>query len=214
MKIEVLPVGPLATNCYLLGDEATGECAVIDPGAQAARKILPALQEFGMKCTKILLTHGHYDHIMALKEVKEATGAEIYIHEADAHMLTEEYLHTWKALAARGYQQALADHLLHDGDEVPVGTLTVKVLNTPGHTKGSCVFLCGDAMFSGDTLFHGDCGRWDLDGGSMEQMHESLRRLYALPGDYRVLPGHEEATTLEAERHINRNMLIAIEQCR
>ena len=75
MKIQVIPVGPLATNCYLLGDEKTGECAIIDPGAQAERKIFPALEEFGMKCTKILLTHGHFDHVMALRDVKDKTGA-------------------------------------------------------------------------------------------------------------------------------------------
>ena len=109
MKIQVIPVGPLATNCYLLGDEKTGECAIIDPGAQAERKIFPALEEFGMKCTKILLTHGHFDHVMALRDVKDKTGAEICIHKNDAPMLTEEYQSTWKALAARGYRQALAD---------------------------------------------------------------------------------------------------------
>ncbi len=160
MKIETLQVGPLATNCYLLGDEQTGRCAIIDPGAQAARKILPALQEFGMQCDLILLTHGHFDHIMALKEIKEATGASICIHEADAHMLTEEYMHTWKAAAAHGYHQALADRLLKDGDQIQLGTLTIRVMHTPGHTRGSVVYLCGDVMFSGDTLFHGDCGAW------------------------------------------------------
>ena len=98
MQIEVLPVGPLATNCYLLCDEETKECAVIDPGAKA-KKILDAIAEKGMKCTHILLTHGHYDHIMALKEVKEATGAPVYIHENDAYMLTEQYVNGMRALA-------------------------------------------------------------------------------------------------------------------
>ncbi|WP_458863768.1 MBL fold metallo-hydrolase [Acidaminobacterium chupaoyuni] len=211
MQIEVLPVGPLATNCYLLCDEETKECAVIDPGAKA-KKILDAIAEKGMKCTHILLTHGHYDHIMALKEVKEATGAPVYIHENDAYMLTEQYVNGMRALAARGYHQQLADHLLKEGDCIRVGNLEVRVMNTPGHTRGSCVYLCGDAMFSGDTLFHGDCGRWDLEGGSMEQMHESLRRLAALEGDYRVFPGHEEATRLSVERQINRNMTLAMQQ--
>ena len=101
-------------------------------------------------------------------------------------------MHTWKAAAAHGYHQALADRLLKDGDQIQLGTLTIRVMHTPGHTRGSVVYLCGDVMFSGDTL----------------------RRLAALPGDYRVLPGHEEATTLEVERHINRNMLIALQQCK
>lgn len=214
MKIEALHVGPLATNCYLFADEATGDCAVVDPGGHAQKKILPALEELGWHCTAILLTHGHWDHIMGLKELKEATGAQICIHENDAHMLTEEYVHEWRSAAARGYQQALADRQLKDGDTIAVGNLQVTLLNTPGHTRGSSVYLCEDVMFSGDTLFHGDCGRWDLDGGSMEQMHESLRRLAALPGDYRVLPGHAEATTLAEERATNHNMTIALQQCK
>lgn len=214
MKIQVIPVGPLATNCYLLGDEKTGECAIIDPGAQAERKIFPALEEFGMKCTKILLTHGHFDHVMALRDVKDKTGAEICIHKNDAPMLTEEYQSTWKALAARGYRQALADRMLEDGDTVQVGNLTVRVMLTPGHTQGSCVYLCEDVMFAGDTLFCGGCGRWDLDGGDADQMYDSLRRLAALEGDFRVFPGHEEATTLEHERQTNPVMTYAMKRCK
>ena len=182
MKIEALRVGPLATNCYLLGDEESGLCAVVDPGAQCQKKILPALEQFGMKCAMILLTHGHYDHIMALKDLKDAVGAPIYIHEKDAHMLTEDYLKDWKAAAAQGYRQALADKLLRDGDKIQLGNLEITVMNTPGHTPGSCVYLCQDAMFAGDTLFRGGCGRWDLDGGSMEQMMESLRPLCRATG--------------------------------
>lgn len=210
MKIQALRVGPLATNCYLLGDEESGLCAVIDPGAQCQKKILPALEQFGMKCAMILLTHGHYDHIMALKDLKDAVGAPIYIHEKDAHMLTEDYLKGWKAAAAQGYRQALADNLLKDGDKIQLGKLEITVMNTPGHTPGSCVYLCQDAMFAGDTLFRGGCGRWDLDGGSMEQMMESLVRLSALPGDWRVLPGHDAATTLETERQTNSYMIQAV----
>ena len=210
MKIEALRVGPLATNCYLLGDEESGLCAVVDPGAQCQKKILPALEQFGMKCAMILLTHGHYDHIMALKDLKDAVGAPIYIHEKDAHMLTEDYLKDWKAAAAQGYRQALADKLLRDGDKIQLGNLEITVMNTPGHTPGSCVYLCQDAMFAGDTLFRGGCGRWDLDGGSMEQMMESLRRLAALPGDWRALPGHDAATTLETEWQTNPYMIQAV----
>ena len=209
MKIEALRVGPLATNCYLLGDEDSGLCAVIDPGAQCQKKILPALEQFGMKCAVILLTHGHYDHIMALRDLKDAVGAPIYIHEKDAHMLTEEYLRSWKAAAAQGYRQALADNLLRDGDTIALGKLEIAVLNTPGHTPGSCVYLCQDAMFAGDTLFRGGCGRWDLDGGSMEQMQDSLRRWAALP-DCRVFPGHDAATTLETERQTNPYLIQAV----
>ena len=129
-------------------------------------------------------------------------------------MLTEEYQSTWKALAARGYRQALADRMLEDGDTVQVGNLTVRVMLTPGHTQGSCVYLCQDAMFAGDTLFCGGCGRWDLDGGDADQMYDSLRRLAALEGDFRVFPGHEEATTLEHERQTNPVMTYAMKRCK
>lgn len=125
-------------------------------------------------------------------------------------MLTEDYLKDWKAAAAQGYRQALADKLLRDGDKIQLGNLEITVMNTPGHTPGSCVYLCQDAMFAGDTLFRGGCGRWDLDGGSMEQMMESLRRLAALPGDWRALPGHDAATTLETERQTNPYMIQAV----
>ena len=134
MKIQVLRVGPLATNCYLLADEQSGQCAVIDPGAQFQKKIQPALEQLGMKCAMILLTHGHYDHIMALKDLKDATGAPIYIHEKDAHMLTEDYLKGWKAAAAQGYR-ALEGGCEQREIIVPVELLTadnVRLYGTDG----------------------------------------------------------------------------------
>lgn len=213
MIVDFLKVGPLGTNCYFLCDEETKECAVVDPGAMA-KKILAKLDDLGMKCTKILLTHGHFDHIMALKEIHDATNAPVYIHDNDAHMILEDYVLTSRAVAARGYRQVVADVLLHDGDTVKVGNLTVNVMNTPGHTRGSCLYICNDVIFAGDTIFKGDCGRWDLEGGSMEQMHQSLRNIAALEGDYRILPGHADATTLNEERKYNTNMLIALQQCK
>lgn len=213
MLVDYVKVGPIATNCYFLCDEATKECTVIDPGAMV-HKITAKLEELQMKCTKILLTHGHYDHIMALKELKDATNAPIYIHANDAHMILEEYVLNSRAAMARGYRQATADILLNDGDIINVGSLKIRVMNTPGHTRGSCLYICEDTIFAGDTIFHGDCGRWDLEGGSMEQMHESLRQIANLEGDYRILPGHAEGTTLSEERKYNTNLLIAMQQCR
>lgn len=211
MLVDFIKVGPIATNCYFLCDEATKECAIIDPGAMAP-KILKKLEELGMKCTKILLTHGHYDHIMALREIHDATGAPVCIHTNDAHMILEDYVLNMRAVAARGYRQATADIVLNDGDDVKVGNLTVHVVNTPGHTRGSCLFLCEDVMFAGDTIFRGDCGRWDLDGGSQEEMIKSLQKIAAFDVNYKILPGHAGATTLNEERETNVNVIYALKQ--
>ena len=159
-----------------------------------------------MQCDLILLTHGHFDHIMALKEIKEATGASICIHEADAHMLTEEYMHTWKAAAAHGYHQALADRLLKDGDQIQLGTLTIRVMHTPGHTQGSVCYYFPEekVLISGDTLFAQSVGRTDFPTSDVHKMRESIRRLLeTLPADTDVYPGHMGETTIGYEKRYN-----------
>ena len=195
MKIKVLPVGELGTNCYLLEDEDSKLCALIDPGDEAGR-ILEQVEKDGMQVKYILLTHGHYDHTTAVPELHEKLPeAEIYIHQADSH-------------GAGGRLFPLAsqvdDLLLYDeGDVLQLGGLTIEVMNTPGHSLGSVVLKVGDVLFTGDTLFAGSCGRTDLRGGNYEQMLASLKRLALLEGDYHVLPGHDVASTLERERKSN-----------
>ncbi len=195
MKIHVLPVGELGTNCYILADEASKLCAVIDPGDEAER-ILAQVREQGLQVKYILLTHGHYDHTTAVPELHAALPeAEIYIHQADSH-------------GAGGRLFPLASQvdelLLYDeGDTLPLGGLTIQVMNTPGHSLGSVVLRVDDVLFTGDTLFAGSCGRTDLRGGSPDQMLASLKRLGQLEGDFRVLPGHDVASTLERERQTN-----------
>lgn len=192
MNVITLPLGMLQTNCYLVCDPATRLCAVIDPGA-AGRKVLARAQDEGYTIHAIFLTHGHFDHTGGLKFLHEALpDVPIYIHQAD----TDETLNR-----SRGH--LVYTHTYADGDELSIGSLAFTVLHTPGHTLGSVCLRCQDAIFSGDTLFEGSCGRVDFPGGSMEQMLASLKRLSLLEGDPAVYPGHGSATTLQTERLFN-----------
>jgi glyoxylase-like metal-dependent hydrolase (beta-lactamase superfamily II) len=194
MLIKTIPVGQLETNCYVVTDEQSLECAVIDPGDES-NTILDYLESNHLKCRAILLTHGHYDHVGAVDAVAEETGAAVYMNErddlrraADSHM---------------PYRLKENGRSYDEGDTVEVGGLRFEVLATPGHTPGGVTLRCADALFTGDTLFKGSCGRTDLPGGDMEQELSSLRRLCELPGDYEVYPGHMDSSTLERERAFN-----------
>ncbi|MEA4932695.1 MAG: MBL fold metallo-hydrolase [Lawsonibacter sp.] len=195
MKVKVLPVGPIGTNCYLLEDEGTKLAAVIDPGDEAD-KILKVLKEDGVRVEYLLLTHGHYDHTTAVPALHKALPeAKIYIHPADAN-------------GAGGYLFPLAGQVedlrfYDEGDTLIMGPLTIRVIHTPGHSPGSVTLRVADVLFCGDTLFAGSCGRTDLAGGSYDQIMDSLKRLGELEGDYHVCPGHDVTTTLERERRSN-----------
>lgn len=191
MEITVLTLGDYMTNCYILRQEGSDQCLIIDPGYEAGR-ILSALRQKQLEPEAILLTHGHFDHVGAVKDLAAETDCDVYISEADLSlppMLTSGklyYTHTYPASGT-----------------LNLAGLAVRVLPTPGHTPGSVCLLVEDTMFSGDTLFQGSCGRTDLPGGSWEQIAASLKTLAALPGDYRVLPGHGGETTLDRERQSN-----------
>lgn len=208
MEIKIIKVGHLQTNCYVVYD-GSGEAAVIDPGADA-HKILAFLNENSLKLKYIFLTHGHFDHILAVPEIKEATGAKVVITAGDAHSLkaADKSLASY-VNAEQTYTEP--DVIAEDGSSFEVGGMKFTYLHTPGHTPGSAVIISGDSIFSGDTLFADDCGRCDLPGGDYTEMLRSLRRLSSLEGDYNVYPGHDESTTLSRERKHNVNMLEAIE---
>ena len=195
MQVKVLQVGPIGTNCYILEDEAAKLAAVIDPGDEA-EKILSVLKEDGVETRYILLTHGHYDHTTGVPDLHRALPeAQVYIHKADA-----------QGAGSRLFPLAgeIADlHFYDEGDTLPLGGLTIHVLHTPGHSKGGVTLQVGDVLFCGDTLFAGSCGRTDLNGGSYEEIMQSLQRLGQLPGDYHVCPGHDVTSTLERERKTN-----------
>ena len=199
MKLTSLTVGSIGTNCYIVYDEATKAAVVIDPSDDAAL-VEARIAALGLEVRAILLTHGHFDHGGDANRVRKLTGAPVYLHPAD------------RALPSWLTHGLTADRDLADGDELDFDGLRFRVLLTPGHTPGSVCFLCGDVLLAGDTLFAGSCGRTDLPGGSWKAMAASLRRLAQLEGDYTVLPGHGEATTLSEEREGNPYMEMALEQ--
>ena len=199
MQIKALPVGAMGTNCYLLEDESTNAAAVVDPGGDAGR-ILAQLRADGMTVRAILLTHAHFDHTGAVSELRQALpGVPVYLHPADAALLGSDIFPPIGATVP-----------YDEGDALTVGSLTVRVLHTPGHTPGGVTLLAGDALFTGDTLFQGSMGRTDLRGGSYEEIMASLKRLGELPGDYHVCPGHMGLSTLERERKTNYYMQEAL----
>ena len=202
MKIQKFIVGSMGTNCYFLIGGDSGECAVVDPGAEAG-KIIAKLEEKNLKCTHILLTHAHFDHIMALEEVRAETGAPVFVHEADSDFLTDNDLNCMSVFSSENLKINPADRLIRDGDELEIAGETVKVMHTPGHTPGSVCFLCGSDIISGDTLFRGSIGRYDLPGGDFMTLLGSLKALSELEGDRRVYPGHGPSTILDRERGAN-----------
>ena len=195
MEVKVLQVGPIGTNCYILEDEKARAAAIIDPGDEAGR-ILQVIEDDGVDVKYILLTHGHYDHTTAVPQLHKALPqAEIYIHRADANGAGSQLF----PLAGQ-----IPDLKFYDeGDTLALGELTIQVLHTPGHSKGSVTLKVGDVLFCGDTLFAGSCGRTDLAGGSYAEIMASLKKLGQLPGDYHVCPGHDVTSTLERERRSN-----------
>ena len=212
MKILHLCVGMVGTNCYIFYDEKTMEGAVIDPGDNAPA-ILQAAKEHGVRITWVLLTHGHFDHILAVPQVLKETGAKLAIHKDDLWMLAPEALASSMrsfGLPRGAYEGLKADILAEEGTEIQIGSLTAVYLHTPGHTPGSSCIRVGDVLFTGDTLFRHECGRCDLQGGDFSKMLQSLARLHDLPGDFHVLPGHEGTSTLEEERRMNPYMRQAV----
>ncbi len=191
MNIKLMQVGEIGTNCYLLEDEDTRSAAIIDPGGEA-RGILGQAKADGVQVKAILLTHSHYDHTGAVRELREALpGVPVYLHPADAVQL------------GTAVMPPIGETLPYqEGDTVPVGNLTVQVLHTPGHTPGGVTLRVEDVLFTGDTLFQDSMGRTDL-GGSYTEIMASLKRLGQLEGDLQVLPGHMGVSTLDRERKSN-----------
>lgn len=203
MYIASMPVGMIGTNCYILGDEDTKSLAIIDPGDEA-EEIETMVKKSGMEVKMVLLTHGHFDHVTGLPGVlKLHPGVPVYINKLDYH----------EAIAPNQFSNGIGEipnvHYYDEGDAIQLGSLTVEVLSTPGHTPGSVTLKVGDALFTGDTLFAGSCGRTDFVGGSHKDMMRSLKRLAELPGDYAVYPGHEGTSRLSRERKYNAFMAAA-----
>lgn len=195
MEIKTLQVGPIGTNCYLLCDETARCCAVIDPGGDPLT-VAATVKDTGCAPAAILLTHGHYDHTGAVAELQAKwPQVPVYLNSRDQYEGDAYLQQLFPPVAGtRNYDE---------GDTITVGSLTLSVLATPGHSEGGVTLRCGDVLFCGDTLFAGSCGRTDFPGGSVKKIMASLKRLGSLEGDLKVYPGHMEPSTLERERAWN-----------
>lgn len=203
MKVEHYVVGVVGTNCYFAINEATKECLIIDPGDNADA-LEEKIRQGGLTPAAILLTHGHFDHIMGVEGLKEAFQIPVYVHEDDEEMLRRSDLNAGAMIGAR--VSVTADELLHDGDELNLAGMKIEVLHTPGHTPGGVCFYFPEeeVLFSGDTLFCESVGRTDLPGGSMGALMRSIReRVLKLPDLTAVYTGHGEPTQIGSEKRNN-----------
>ena len=202
MVLIRLVVGPLQVNCFILADEKTKETVVIDPGDDA-QEILKIIKDKGLKVKYLVNTHGHFDHVGANKALKDATGAELLIHEGDAQLMAAapKQAHTFGMSSAASPN---ADRYVKHGDVITAGEVSLKVLHTPGHSTGGISLLGQGMVFTGDALFAGSIGRSDLPGGDLKTLLRSIKaNLMTLPDDTRVFCGHGPATTIGDERNEN-----------
>ena len=195
MKVIALDVY-YGTNCYVICELAAGLCAIVDPGGDAG-KVISTVEESGCSPSAILLTHGHYDHVGGVRGLRTRwPDIPVYLNRRDVYDTEDKKL-------LRLYPPLGETRSYDEGDTVTLGDIAVRVLATPGHTHGGVTLQAEDTLFCGDTLFASSMGRTDLPGGSAEEMAASLARLRALPGDYKLLPGHMVASTLQRERDCN-----------
>lgn len=197
MTIKTFPTGPAQANSYLLYDENQDEAVMIDPGDDASA-LMQHVKKSGKTLIAILLTHGHFDHIGAVAEIVEVTGAKVYIGTQDASML-ENASQNLSASFSKIVIAKSADVLINEGDTLHLAGLTIQVLHTPGHTQGSMCFIVDGQLFSGDTLFCNGVGRTDLPGGDLTQLGASLKRLQKLDRTLVVHAGHGKSTILGHE---------------
>jgi glyoxylase-like metal-dependent hydrolase (beta-lactamase superfamily II) len=201
MILKRLVVGPLEENSYIVGDETTGDAIVIDPGDEGDR-INDLIRQKGLKVNAVICTHAHFDHVGAAGDIKAETGAKILLHKEDmeTYGMAKDHGAFW------GFDVddlPDPDGFLSEGDEVKVGSLTFRVLHTPGHSPGGICLYGEGIVLTGDTIFQGSVGRTDFPGGSHEMLKESFRRLLELPDDTKVYSGHGPETTIGREKASN-----------
>ena len=203
LKINHYVVGPVQTNCYFAINEETKELIIIDPG-DAAKQLSERIRKEGCKPVAILLTHGHFDHASAAEELAKEFGISIYIYEDDKETLEDPEANVSYMMGESKVFHA--DVFLKDEQELDLAGFHIRVLHTPGHTKGSCCYYLKDegVLFSGDTVFYGSVGRTDFPGGSTAEIVRSLHKLVdSLPEETEVFPGHDASTTIGYEKRYN-----------
>lgn len=203
LELQQCVLGMVFTNCYLIKNKETGEMLIVDP-ADAPERIFAKVAELGGKPVGILLTHGHYDHILAVEDVKKKYGISVYACSMEQKLLEDPFMNL-SANCGRS-SSIKPDVLLHDLDVFEAAGFSIQMLHTPGHTPGSCCYYLKDegVLFSGDTLFYGSVGRTDLPGGSTAKIVASLHKLVdSLPEDTEVFPGHDTSTTIGYEKRYN-----------
>lgn len=203
MLIKTFQLGELNANCYI-AVTAPGQCIAVDIGG-SPRLLLEYLKMNKLTLTKIFLTHGHFDHIGGVEEIRQNTGAEVFVHESDAPMLSSSELSLHSAISIMPFKSVTNYEIVRDNCIIHDGECSFRVIHTPGHSRGSVCFVCDEEriIFSGDTLFCCSVGRTDFPGGDPHYMMQSLQILYNLDGDYKIYPGHNDFTTLEYERRNN-----------
>jgi|SRR5208337_1548084 len=201
MIVKSLAVGPLQANCIIVGDEASKKAVIVDPGDEPDR-ITGIVSDMGLTVDIIVCTHGHFDHMGVVNDIKKETGARVALHtdELAVYKSSQDMAAVWGFSVGAPPEP---DILLSDGDTLQVGSLKFTVLHTPGHSPGGICLYADGVVITGDTLFQGSVGRTDFYGGDMEKLKQSFRRLMGLPEDTKVFPGHGPATTIGREKKSN-----------
>ncbi len=199
IQVHTLPLGAYQTNTYIVHEASSKTCCILDPGYEPAQ-ILAQVSRLGLAVDAILLTHGHFDHVGAVEELVAATNCDLWMSESDWSQFPNPVTAYFYPLANCDFTEV---HFCEDGEIICAGGLRFLAISTPGHTYGSMCFLCENALFTGDTLFAGSCGRTDLPGGDRDALVWSLERISELEENHTVYPGHGESTTLAEEKRYN-----------